>query len=287
MKAAAFDYFAPRTVDDALDLLARSGGSAKVLAGGQTLVPVMAFRLAQPPALVDLNRIPGLNYIREDGDTVLIGAMTRHRDVERSEIVSRHLPLLSQAIREVAHPVIRNRGTAGGSLSHADPAAEWPTVAVALKASFVLRSAQGTRTVAARDFFLSLLTTALSSEELLVEIRIPKRRENARAVFLEVNRRHGDFAIVSVAAQMEVNRAGEVQDVALVLGGVAAVPFDAGGIAESMRGRRLADLRFEDIGQAVAGKLSPGSDIHASADYRRDLAGGLVVRALTQLREKF
>ncbi|MGE3992315.1 FAD binding domain-containing protein [Pseudorhodoplanes sp.] len=280
MKTAAFDYFRPSMLEEAMEMLARAGESAKVLAGGQTLVPIMAFRLAQPAVLIDLNRIEGLNYIRDDGEALSIGAMTRHRDVERSTLVSRHCPLLAQAIRQVAHPVIRNRGTAGGSLCHADPAAEWPTIAIALRAEIVVRSVRGTRIVAARDFFTSLLTTALMEDEILVEVRLPKMHANTRASFLEVSRRHGDFALVSVAAQISTSESGEVEEIRLALGGVGDVPIDASEAAEPIVGQKPSEKQFEKIGAAVARGLTPPSDIHASPEYRREVAEGLTVRAL-------
>lgn len=287
MKAAEFDYFRPTSLDQALELLAETDGSAKVLAGGQTLVPMMAFRMAQPSALIDLNRIGGLNYIREDGDILKIGAMTRHRDVERSELVNRYCPLLAEAIRLVAHPIIRNRGTAGGSLSHADPAAEWPTVAVALGAKMLLRNAQRTRLVSARDFFISLLTTALMPDEILVEVQLPKIQKNVAAAFLEVSRRHGDFALVSVAAQVGVSQLGEVNDVRLVLGGVDMTPIDVSGTAKIVIGRKLADQSHEDVSRAIAKNLETFGDVHASADYRREVAAGLITRALSRCQENF
>lgn len=280
MKAAAFDYLRPTSLDQAIEMLANAGDSAKVLAGGQTLVPMMAFRLAQPSVLVDLNRIDGLSYIREDGGVLRIGAMTRHREVERSELVRRYCPMLAQAIRWVAHPVIRNRGTAGGSLCHADPAAEWPTVAVALRAVMLLRSPRGARRVAAGDFFTSLLTTAVEADEILVEIELPKARANSGAAFLEVSRRHGDFALVSVAAALGAGRSGEIDDVRLALGGVAMVPVDASRTAEMLLGRKPAEPAFDELGSAVARELAPPDDIHASALYRQEVAAGLVARAL-------
>jgi CO/xanthine dehydrogenase FAD-binding subunit len=283
MKAVAFDYHKPASIEQAIELLARCGDSAKVLAGGQTLVPMMAFRMAQPTALIDLNGIESLNYIKEHDETLRIGALTRHRDIERSRLVSLHCPLLAQAIRFVAHPVIRNRGTAGGSLSHADPAAEWPTVAMALGAEMILRSERGTRAVSARDFFVSLLTTALMPDEILVEIRLPKIRKGASAVFLEVNRRHGDFALVSVAMQIGAAASGEIDEIALALGGVDIVPVDASAAARMMMGCKLGEVDFREVARAVADSLSPSDDIHASAEYRRDVAEGLVVRALTQI----
>src|SRR5881628_249850 len=202
MKPAAFDYFTPVTVDEAVALLAEHGGEAKPLAGGQSLIPAMNFRLARPAALVDLNRIPELSYVRAepDGGALVIGAMTRQRALERSDVVRRAAPLMAEAMPYVAHPQIRNRGTVGGSVAHADPAAELPAVTLALEARFRARSRSGERTIPAAEFFKGLLETALEPDELLVEIAIPHSPARSGYAFAEVARRHGDYALVGVAA---------------------------------------------------------------------------------------
>ncbi|HZE74314.1 MAG TPA: xanthine dehydrogenase family protein subunit M, partial [Gemmatimonadales bacterium] len=209
MKPAPFDYHRPDTADEALAILADLGGDAKPLAGGQSLVPAMNFRLARPAVLVDLNRIAPLAYIEESPDGgLLIGAMTRQRAAERSGRVARKAPLLFEALPWIAHPQIRNRGTMGGSLAHADPAAELPAVMVALDARFLLRSRTASRTVPAQDFYTGILTTVLGPDELLTEIRIPPRPARAGSAFIELARRHGDFALVGVAVDLALDQRG-------------------------------------------------------------------------------
>lgn len=280
MKPAAFDYAAPATLDEALGLLARHGANAKVIAGGQSFVPMANFRLLRPELVVDLNGIGSLAYVRETPEGLAVGAMTRHREFERSELVRRVCPLLAEAAPNIAHAVIRNRGTIGGSLSHADPAAEWPVVAVALGATMVLRSAKGERQVPARDFFVALMTTALAPEEILVEIRFPRVPPRSGAAFLEVSRRHGDFALVAVAAQLTLDAAGKVAQACLALGGVSVSPVDACGEAASLAGKAPATNAFAALGERIAATLHPGEDLHASAQYRREVAAVLVRRAL-------
>lgn len=286
MKPAAFEYVAPASLDEALGLLARHGAEAKVIAGGQSFVPMANFRLLRPEVVVDLNRIPSLAYVRETPEGLAVGAMTRHREFERSALVRRVCPLLSEAVPNIAHAVIRNRGTMGGSLSHADPAAEWPVVAVALGATMVLRSAKGERRVAAKDFFVALMTTALRPEEILVEIRFPRVPPKSGAAFLEVSRRHGDFALVAVAAQLTLDPAGKVAQARLALGGVSATPVDANVEASSLAGRAPDAAAFAALGERIAAQLQPNEDLHASAQYRREVAAVLVRRALDEAAEK-
>lgn len=261
MRPAAFDYRAPRSVPEALELL-RANPDAKLLAGGQSLVPVLNFRLAAPPLLIDLNRIAALAGIREDAEGGLaIGAMTRNRDIEKSELVRRRNPLLHAAMPYIAHAPIRNRGTIGGSLAHADPAAELPAVCVACEATMTLAGSRGERVVAASDFFRGLFTTALEADEILTAVRFPAWRARGFA-FLEVSRRHGDFAIVGVAA---------VDDRVVIFGAEDAPRLFALGGKSPADAARLA-----------AKEIEPRSDHHASADYRRELVEVLTRRALTQ-----
>ena len=280
MKPAAFDYAAPGTLDEALGLLARHGANAKVIAGGQSFVPMANFRLLRPELVVDLNRIPSLAYLKETGDGLSVGAMTRHREFEHSDLVRRACPLLAEAVPNIAHAVIRNRGTIGGSLAHADPAAEWPVVAVALGATMVLRNAKGERLVAARDFFVALMTTALAPEDILVEIRFPRVPPKSGAAFLEVSRRHGDFALVAVAAQLTLDAAGKIAQGRLALGGVSVTPVDANADVASLAGRSPDTAAFAALGERIAARLQPNEDLHASAQYRREVAAVLVRRAL-------
>lgn len=281
MKPAAFEYFAPDSLDEALKLLHTHGEQAKLLAGGQSFVPMANFRVLRPQVVVDLNRIEALAYIRESGAGLAIGAMTRHRAIERSDVVRRVCPLMVEAVSWIGHAAIRNRGTIGGSLSHADPAAEWPVVMVALGATMVARSPRGERRIPARDFFVALLATALAPDEILVEIQVPAAPKGSGAAFLEIARRHGDFALVSVAAQVTLS-AGKIADVRLALGGVGAAPFDASALAKSVRDEQ----GFAQLGKSVAAALEPNEDLHASAQYRREVAEVLVARALRAAMEK-
>ena len=275
MKPAAFDYFAPASLAEALDLLRTHGARAKLLAGGQSFVPMANFRVLRPEVVIDLNRIDALGYIKETADGLSIGAMTRHRAIEHSALVRRVCPLMAAAVTWIGHAAIRNRGTLGGSLSHADPAAEWPVVMVALGATLVARSPRGERRIRAREFFVALLATALEPDEILVEIQVPAAPKGSGAAFLEVARRHGDFALVSAGAQVTLS-AGKLQDVRLALGGVGAAPFDASALASSV----ADETGFADLGKRVAAALEPTEDLHASAQYRREVAAVLVPRAL-------
>lgn len=281
VKPAPFRYLAPSTVPEALGLLAALGADARPLAGGQSLVPMMNFRLAHPAALIDLNRIPDLAYIRDAGDHLAIGAMTRERQIERSDLVRSAAPLLHKATLNIAHAPIRSRGTIGGSIANADPAAEYPAAMLALDGEMVLRNARRERVVPARDFFQGVLTTAIEPGELLVEIRVPKAPPRAGTAFLEISRRHGDFALVGVAAQvvLEGTRIGRVQLAACGVGAVAR-RLEKGEAA--VRGQEPDAAVLAAAGKAASAEIEPQADLHAGADYRRKLAGVLVKRALTE-----
>lgn len=280
MKPVAFAYFAPRTRQEAVALLGEYGERAKLLAGGQTLVPMMNFRLARPEALIDLNRVEGLNYINERDGVLTIGSLTRHREIERSTLVRQLCPLASQAVPHIAHAVIRNRGTIGGSLANADPAAEWPLVVVALEGELVVEGPRGTRTIAARDFFVSQLTTALDADEILVEIRLPIVSGKTGSAFDEVNRRHGDFAMASAATQVTLSNSGTIEHFMLALGAVGPVPLNVSHHGERFKGQRVDERAFDELGRQIAAEIDPSFDIHASAEYRRDLVEVLVPRVL-------
>lgn len=288
MKPASFDYHRPETLDEALDLLAESGGDAKALAGGQSLVPAMNFRLARPEVLVDLNGIPALAHVHREADGGLtIGAMTRQRAAERSDLVARAAPLLSEALPSVAHPQIRNRGTVGGSLAHADPAAELPAVMVALDARFVLRSRAGTRTAAAETFFVGPLTTELRADELLTEIRIPPSAPGVGTAFVEVSRRQGDFALVGVAVRLTLDDAGACASVRIALLSVGDGPVLAAGAMAVLAGSVPEAAAIEEAARVACEiDIDPPGDIHASVAYRRQLARVLVRRALFKASER-
>ena len=281
MKPAPFEYLAPESLDAALDLLARSGGDAKLLAGGQSLIPVMNFRLAQPSLLVDLNRLRDLDYLKEEGGGLRIGAMTRQRKLERDPLVPRLAPLLREAIPFIAHPQIRNRGTIGGSLAHADPAAELPAVSVALDARFRLQSTRGERWVEARDFFSGLFSTVLEPDEMLVEVALPPPPPRTGWVFTEVARRHGDYAQVGIAARVSLDESGRCRDARLVYLSVGDGPVDAKEAARMLAGSDLSeDAIASAADKASREEMDPTGDIHASADFKRHLARVLTGRAL-------
>lgn len=280
MKPAAFDYFAPASLDEALALLGRHSSGAKLLAGGQSFVPMANFRVLRPEVVIDLNRIAALSFIAEREGGIAFGAMTRHRAVERSELVRKRCPLIACAVPNIGHAVIRNRGTIGGSLSHADPAAEWPVVAIALGATMILRGPKGERLVPAADFFVGLLTTALAADEILVEIRFPAAPARTGAEFLEISRRHGDFALVSVGVQVTLSGTGVIGSLRLALGGVGASPFDADAQAKPLVGKNPQDADIVALGNSVAAAIEPTGDLHASSAYRKEVAAVLVARAL-------
>jgi carbon-monoxide dehydrogenase medium subunit len=283
VKPAAFQYFAPTTVEEALMLLAEHGSDAKPLAGGQSLIPAMNFRLAQPAVLVDLNRIQPLAFITSDGAGLHIGGMTRHRAVERSEEVARLAPLVSAAMPFVAHAAIRTRGTIGGSLAHADPAAELPAVMLALDAALVVDSRSGRRLVKAGDFFLGLFATALAPGELVVGVDIPAVPPRTAFAFDEVSRRHGDFALAGVAASVTLDRDGTCSAARIALFGVADRPVLAATAAQALVGTRPTSGAIRDFAEAAARTdIEPTSDIHASSDYRRHLAAVLMRRAISR-----
>ncbi|MDR7495258.1 MAG: xanthine dehydrogenase family protein subunit M [Armatimonadota bacterium] len=282
MKAAPFGYLAPAGREEALWALRRYGADAKVLAGGQSLVPLLAMRLARPAVVVDLNRIADLAYVRPVDGGLAIGAMTRQRTVEHDPQVAAQAPLLREAVRWVGHPQIRNRGTVGGSLAHADPAAELPAVAVVLDAQLVLANARRTRTVAASDFFTGYLTTALEPDELLVEIRVPALPADAGWAFLEVARRHGDFALVGVAALLRRDAGGRISDARLAVVGVGHGPVRVPDAEQALVGRQASAAVASEVGRLVEGALDPPDDIHATARYRRHVAGVLAARAVVE-----
>lgn len=280
MKPAPFVFHRARSLDDALALLAEHP-DAKPLAGGQSLIPAMNFRIASPSALVDLNHASELAGISAlPGGGLRIGAMTRHLTVERSELVRAHAPLLCETMPHVAHPQIRSRGTLGGSLAHADPSAELPAVMTALGARFQLRSRSGERWLAATEFFTGLFATALVPGELLCAVEIPAKPARSGHAFLEVARRHGDYALAGVAAQVVLDAAGLVASarIALLSVGDGPVLVAAGGVLAGTSGDASAILAASE---SVRAEVDPPTDIHADAAYRRQLAAVLTRRAVT------
>jgi CO/xanthine dehydrogenase FAD-binding subunit len=285
MKPPRFEYHAPTTTEEALGLLARYGGEAKVLAGGQSLMPLLNFRLVRPAALIDLNRIAALAYIREVDGQVRFGAMTRQRAVEFSPVVRQRLPLLTEATRWVGHLPIRTRGTIGGSIAHADPAAEYPAVLTALDGEVVARSARGERTLRPRDLFQTYLTTTLESDEILTEVRLPAMPAGAGYAFEEFARRHGDFAIVGIAALIALEGRRVVR-ARLATAGAHPVPCRLRAAEEILERDGLNDEAIAAAAARAGELVEPDSDIHASADCRRHLTGVLTARALKRARAR-
>jgi len=279
MKPARFDYHAPRTVEEALALLTRYGGDAKLLAGGQSLVPLLNFRLSRPAALVDLNRIPALAYVEEVDGRVHLGAMTRQRTIEFSPVVARRLPLLGEATRWVGHLPIRTRGTIGGSIAHADPSAEYPAVLTALEGEVVVRGPKGERTVRPGDLFQTYLTTSLGPDEILTEVRLPAAPAGAGHAFEEFARRHGDFALVGIAAMVVLDGA-RCTRARLATAGAGPVPVRLRAAEEILERDGVGDAAVEAAARRATELVQPDSDIHASADYRRHLTGVLTARAV-------
>lgn len=281
MRPPPFAYADPQSVDEATGALAQYGDDAQILAGGQSFVPLLNFRLARPDYIVDINKISALDYIKSTSDGLAIGALTRHRAVEQSDLVRDTCPLLHQAIRHVGHIQIRNRGTIGGSLAHADPAAELPAVVTALGGRLHLRSASGERKLGSDEFFLAHLTTAMEAEEMLVAVELPAWPAGSGACFAEFSRRQGDFALVGAGAVLAVDSDGRVARVGLSLMGTGGRPFDGAAIASGiLRGEKPDAARIEEVAKRIGENVDPDSDIHAPADYRKHLAGVMTRRAL-------
>lgn len=281
MKPAPFEYFAPVELQEALDLLERYGDEAKILAGGQSLMPLMNLRLARPGLIIDINRLSSLDTITATPEGGLtIGALTRQRALERSKIVQEQNPILAAAMPLIGHFQIRNRGTIGGSLVHADPAAELPAVSLLLGAEFLLRSKSAVRVVPAAEFFLSYLTTAIRPAELLTEIRLPKWPSGEAWAVQEIARRKGDFALIGVALRAELDAVETVQKAVIVMFGVDSKPLRMERAEAILKGRRISEAFLRELSGVVAEELQPDSDIHASAAYRKEVGGVLVRRAL-------
>jgi aerobic carbon-monoxide dehydrogenase medium subunit len=287
MKPPRFRYFAPQSVEEALTLLAEHADEARVLAGGQSLVPLMNMRLAHPNVLVDINGISELAYVRPWDGGLALGAMARDATLERDATAAARLPLLVEAAHCVGHPAIRNRSTVGGSLAHADPAAELPAVMLALNAEFEVRSRAGNRTVSAQDFFKGYLSTDLKEGELLTELRVPGLPSRAGSAFVEFSRRAGDYALAGVAAVIALDEDGTIADARLGLCSVGPAPVRPQAAEALLRGQHPGDEAWAAAAAAVITRLDhPPSDIHGSADYRRHLAGVLTKQALASAAER-
>ena len=279
MKLPPFEYEAPTTVAEAVDLLAEHGDEASVLAGGQSLIPLLALRLARPAVLIDINGIAELSGVSAAGGRVTIGAVTREYVAEESGTVAGDVPLLAPALPMIGHEAIRSRGTVGGSLAHADPAAELPAVARALDAEFVVRGPSGTRVIPAAQWFEGYLTTSRGPEELLVEVRFPAAKPGTGVSFYEVARRHGDFAIVGLATSLVLS-GGVIGDARLALTGVSDVPVRAAAAEDLLAGERPSAELFDEAARRATEDLDPPADLHGSSDYRKTVAAAVVRRGL-------
>ena len=285
MKPPPFAYHAPTQLDEALALLERYGDDAKVLAGGQSLMPLLNFRLSYPSALIDINHVAELSYLRQENGQVCIGALTRQRAIEFSELVRRQLPLLYEATMLVGHLPIRTRGTIGGSLAHADPAAEYPAVALVLGADLVLQSPEGQRRVSAEEFFVSYLTTALAPNEVVTEIRFSPTPPTSGWAFEEVARRHGDFALAGVAGVIDAE-GEQCRTARLAAAGVGPTPIRLRAAEDILVHAGMTEQSIQRAAAKAAELVEPDSDIHASADFRRHLTEVLTRRAIQRALER-
>ena len=281
MKPAPFEYHAPDSMEQALDLLREHGDTAKILAGGQSLVPAMNFRIVQPGMLVDLNRVAELSYIRQEGAVLRIGAMTRERHLEFDPLIPKWSPLLEEAMPHIAHPQIRNRGTIGGSIVNADPAAELPVLMLALKARFKTRNASSERWINAQDFFAGMFTTALTPDEILVEIELPASPPRTGWSFMEVAPRAGDYALMGVAVLVTLDEKDKCKNAKLVYLNAGDGPVDAKESAKLLEGEKLDDKLIESAAALASEKeINPYGNVHTSAEFQRHLAKVLTRKAL-------
>lgn len=281
MFPSAFEYTAPDSLDHALAVLAERGDEAKVLAGGQSLIPLLKLRFAAPAILVDVNRVPGLNGVVEEGDSIAIGALERHNALGRSDTLKTTLPLMTSTAPLVADPLVRNLGTIGGSLAHADPAGDWGSVMLALDAQFVLQGATGERVVGASDFFVDTFTTVLEATEIVTKIRIPKPQGPSGGTYLKLERKVGDFATVGAAVQLELDN-GSIRRAGIGLTAVGARNIRATGAEASLVGAEPTEAAFAEAAELASRAAEPTSDLRGSAEYKRGVVRTFVRRGLAQ-----
>ena len=282
----AFDYFAPTSLDEALELVERYGDEARVLAGGQSLIPLMKLRFLFPSQIVDLNRIPDLNRIEEQGDEVKCGAMVRHAGIEGSSVLHRDVPLLREAVGEIADVQVRNRGTLGGALAQADPAGDWATACLALGARMRCVSKRGERLVNAGEFFTDTYTTALAEGELLTHVFFPTPKPAKRAAYVKIHRRTGDFAIASAAVQLDIDTEGRCKSVGIGMGGVGPTPLRPMEVIRFLEGKTLSQPVIEEAASMLPPLLDPIPDMRGSAHYKRKVAAVALRRALVKARDQ-
>jgi carbon-monoxide dehydrogenase medium subunit len=287
MKPAPFRYVAARTLEQALQLKAEQGDEARFLAGGQSLVPTMNFRLTQPAILIDINPLAELAGVKNGAAQRLrIGALTRYRTLERDPAIGSHLPLIAEALPHIAHPQIRNRGTLGGNLAHADPASEMPAIVLALAGRLRAQSVRGERWIDAPDFFVGALTTALEPDEMLTEVELPVAPPRSGACFMELSRRRGDFAIIGVACTVQVDEDGRCSAARIGLCNAGDGPVFAAEASESLVGGTIGAPQIEAAAELIQGAIDPGGSIHASKEFQRHVAGVLTKRALATANQR-
>ncbi len=284
MIPGTFDYHAPSTLDEAIALLEGLDG-AKILAGGQSLIPAMRFRLASPPVLIDINRVKDLSYVEERGDFLVIGALAREFQLEESPIVAKSYPLLFDTAKVIADPVVRNHATVGGNLAHADPANDHPATMLAYGAQVVARGKKGLRTIAIDDFFVGLFESSLQPGEILTEIRIPRPKPGSGGAYLKLERKVGDYAIAAVAVQLRVSK-GVIESARIGLTNVNSVPSRAKNAEAALVGHAPDDATLEAAGRAAAAECDPSADLRGQVDYKRDMVRVLTKRAVKHAVER-
>jgi carbon-monoxide dehydrogenase medium subunit len=282
MIPAAFDYIAPQSLDEAVRALSTNGEDAKLLAGGHSLLPLIKLRLANPKLLIDLSRIPGLNGIGEQDGKIVIGALTTHYQIESSELLKKKCPLLPETAREIGDVQVRNRGTIGGSLTHADPAADWPASILALGGELELRGPKGKRTLGAEQFFLGPMTTAIEPSEILTEIRVPISSRLCGSAYHKVAQQASGFAIVGVAVSVRLDGKGLCEEIGVGVTGLSDKAFRAHAVEERLRGKKLNAKLIEESAALVADGIEPLEDLHADAQFRAHLARVYAARAIEE-----
>jgi carbon-monoxide dehydrogenase medium subunit len=282
----AFEYLRPKTIPEAIALLEQHGDDAKILSGGQSLIPMMKLRIARPALLVDINRIPGLSYVKEEGGFLKIGGLTREAELEASSLVRAKYPLLLDTAHVIADPQVRNLATVGGNLAHGDPANDHPATMLAFGAQIVATGSRGERIIPIEEFFLSLFSTALQSGEILTEIRVPSPPPRSGGAYLKLERKVGDFATAAVAAQVTLDASDAVRRVGIALTNVGPTPIKAKKAEDFLRGKRLDDANIRHAAQLAADDAQPSSDLRGPAEYKKGLVKELARRALSRSAER-
>src|SRR5258708_200337 len=283
---AAFDYHPATSVDEAIALLQQYGDEAKLLAGGHSLLPTMKLRVANPGHLIDLGRISGISYIREDGGVVAVGAMTRYVDIERSEVLKKHFALLPEGVAQIGDPQVRNRGTIGGSIAHSDPAADTPGIVLALKADIVAKGPNGVRTIKADDFFMDLFQTALQPDEVITEIRFPKPPVHTGSAYMKLANKASHYAVVGCAAVVTLDGNGTCTSASVVITGASVKPTRASAVEAGLVGKKLDEATIANAASHAADGLELVSDIHGSQEYRAQMATVLARRVVARAAER-